>query len=101
MWTLLIHTERLLCWRRGHTDTVQNLIDRGADLDDVDNDGKSALMMAAERGHDEIIQILIDAGANVNAADKWGWTALTLAKYPSTVEILKKIERHSLNSQVS
>ncbi|NIM06561.1 MAG: ankyrin repeat domain-containing protein, partial [Deltaproteobacteria bacterium] len=53
--------------------------DRGADIDARDNDGKSALIMAALMGHADSVKLLLEKGADVNAHDNGGRTALSLA----------------------
>jgi ankyrin repeat protein len=50
----------------GHTEIVQLLLEKGADVNAKDDDGRTALMLAAEKGHTEIVQLLLERGANVN-----------------------------------
>ena len=57
-------------------DTLTLLLDRKADANDRDADGKTPLMFAAESGALEAVQLLIKRGANVNARDHVGKTAL-------------------------
>ena len=48
-----------------------------SDVDELDGEGATPLMMAAIGGHMEVIQVLIRLGAEVNHQDKVnGWTAL-------------------------
>jgi ankyrin repeat protein len=39
------------------------LLQAGADVDTVNDDGKSALMLANEEGHTSIVNLLKEAGA--------------------------------------
>ena len=65
----------------GHTATVQNLLDAGADINAKDdNEGQTALMFAASGGHTATIQALLDAGVNVDAKTKRGVTALVMTE---------------------
>ena len=48
------------------------LIEKGADVNAVEEDGWTALMIAAGNGHKEVCQLLIEKGADVNAVDEWG-----------------------------
>lgn len=55
-------------------------IERGADVNHVDSDGKTALMLNADNYcYKEPIKELIQAGADINMADKEGNTALYYA----------------------
>jgi len=64
---------------RGFTDTVQLLLDKGADVNTKDSDEETALFKASKFGNPDIVQILIDAGADVNAQNKIKSTALIVA----------------------
>jgi ankyrin repeat protein len=78
----------VLMWAAGHSDdvgdaaalsTVQSLVSKGARLDDADNRGRSAIMIAAELGHADIVAFLRKAGAATTLRDSAGATALDLA----------------------
>ena len=78
---------------------VKLLLAKGADVNAVDDQGNTALMLAANAGEFQIVASLIDAGANVNAKNKEGLTALGLAREsksagePSRAEILKRLTK--------
>jgi uncharacterized protein len=55
------------------------LVDRGARLDDKDNRGRTALMIAASLGHTSAAELLLSRGANVGGRDKSGKSAGDLA----------------------
>ncbi|MEI9899444.1 MAG: ankyrin repeat domain-containing protein [Hyphomicrobium sp.] len=83
-----------LMWVAGHADAagtndvadlVTLLIARGARLDDQDNRGRTALMIAASLGHDKAVELLLEHGADKRLLDKTGKTAADL----STSETLK------------
>ena len=65
----------------GDIDTVKSLLDGGADIEAIDEDGRSALMLAAYHGNYEIMELLLDRGADVNAKDHFGWSALMEAAF--------------------
>jgi ankyrin repeat protein len=78
-----------LMWAVGYTDeagvddvakVMTLLIDRGAQLDDQDNRGRTALMIAAELGHTGAAELLISRGADRNIHDKDGKSASDLAR---------------------
>jgi len=60
---------------------VKILLDNGADVNATTNDdnGWTALMIAADRNHEDVVEILLDKGADVNATDKHDQTALMKA----------------------
>ena len=52
-----------------------------ARVDVFDNEGRSALHLAAEGGSMEVIKQLLDKNAFVNSKTKLGWTALHYAAH--------------------
>ena len=64
-------TNRLLeeAVRRGHADTVEMLLDAGADIDARSASGSTALYDAALKGDGAIVSLLVNRGADVNAAE--------------------------------
>jgi hypothetical protein len=65
-------------------DFVKLLTEYEIDLDSVDNDGKTALIYAAQLGNKEIVRLLLTKGANLNVQDHSGRTAMNLA----TVDVM-------------
>ena len=51
------------------------LLDRGARIDDQDNRGRTALMIAAELNHEAAVDLLLARGADKSLKDKQGKTA--------------------------
>jgi ankyrin repeat protein len=58
---------------------VQLLLDNDADIEAKDNNGKTALLWAAERGRKPVVQLLLDEDADIEAKDNNGKTALLWA----------------------
>eukprot|EP01033_Poteriospumella_lacustris_P009395 gene9395-6726_t len=76
---------------RGHRSVVSFLVDGNADIEVVDNSGKTPLMLAAMEGHDGIVADLVKLGADVNVQDMHGNSALFLAvhrNHSSTARLL-------------
>jgi ankyrin repeat protein len=61
------------------TDSVRALLDAGAKVDEVDDDGISVLSWAAIANRVEMARLLIQRGADVNHVDKKGMTPLLYA----------------------
>jgi ankyrin repeat protein len=77
-----------LMWAAGHDDGVGDgaavevaelLLERGADIDAIDNRGRTALMTAAERGNAAAVATLIAHGAGRALRDNSGKIACDLA----------------------
>ena len=62
--------------RAGDTERVKKLLDDGAPLDEKDEDGDTALMLASNKGHTEVVKLLLDKGALLDGKNKGGDTAL-------------------------
>jgi uncharacterized protein len=86
-----------LMWAAGHDEGVSaiaceriidTLLTHGAVLDEVDDRGRTALMIASELGYADIIEFLLGRGANRTLRDKRGKTALDLAANSSVREKL-------------
>lgn len=79
-----------------NTETIEMLLDKGANIEATDNDGNTALMLAASgydayHGNTETIEMLIDKGADIEAKNKFNKTALMIAaeeRCPKAAEML-------------
>jgi hypothetical protein len=69
----------MLACEAGHLDKARLLIDRGARVNLVDQEGFPALMAAASGGHIDLVRLLIDRRADVNAKTDFWFTPLMLA----------------------
>lgn len=65
---------------------VRERLAAGADCNQRNGDGATALMLAAHAGNLDLVRILVAAGADVNAADERGWSALTKAVYNADLD---------------
>ena len=75
----------------GHKEIVDRLINAGADINVVNNNGNTALMEASYNGYKEIVDRLINAGAAINASDKYDYTALMGASNWGHKEIVDRL----------
>ena len=83
--------EAILRWaaENGHGEIVQALLQKGADVNAKDAQGRTALMLAVERGHAAAVQVLLEHGADVNLKDAQNQTAVMRAKaYPLLLQAL-------------
>jgi uncharacterized protein len=74
-----LNTEFLVAVLRDDAAKAKNLLDAGADIEAKDEEGKTALIWAANEGYTETCAFLLEKGANVNAKNCNGCTALMYA----------------------
>src|SRR6185437_14523793 len=88
----------LLMWASGPDEKVPDaqaievvsyLLDGGAHIDDRDDRGRTALMIAAEGGHSEIADLLLKRGADPSLKDKAGKRAADLTVLTALRERLR------------
>lgn len=75
----------------GNLKGVKEVVDAGADVNGIDEEGRTALMLSAFNGFSEIVLLLLDEGASIDWRDGMGRTALLYAAtgpFPETVKIL-------------
>jgi ankyrin repeat protein len=80
----------------GHTETAGLLLDRGAAIEAKDNDGKTALLLAATWGRTDTVRLLLVMGAAADATDISGCTPLECAVlngHTHVVELLMNVGR--------
>ena len=83
---------------KGYKDVVKLLLAQpGIQLDAINIDGDTALMVAAEKGHLEIAEMLLKAGAQVSITNKRGETATSLARETLARQqaMVSKLQSHS------
>jgi len=65
--------------RTGDIEAVKKQLAAGANVNELEADGTSALLWAAYQSSPELVQLLLKAGADVNAANSFGVTPLLQA----------------------
>jgi ankyrin repeat protein len=78
-------TATMYASRQGARDAVRALAEAQADLDLVDPEGTTALMLAINNAHYGVAAELIEQGADANVADATGMTALYAAVNMNTL----------------
>ena len=89
---LLIEGSRPSCITQhwgGHTEIVQILIKDGADPNETDEKGRTALHWAIANNDDlALLRVLLEAGADLDAQDAWRETPLHLAQSEEAYDLL-------------
>ena len=68
------------CAGLGQIDAVEKLIKQGADVNEVNQDGDTAILIAAMRNDLPMTKILIAAGSKVQTKDQLGYSPLFWAQ---------------------
>ncbi len=67
--------------RSGDSSRIRCLLEEGADPDEADANGTTALIMASSVGQLEAVKILLSAGADATKKDDLGWDAYNAAMF--------------------
>jgi len=94
----------------GWIPSVRYLVEElGADVNQRDHNGYTALHHAASRGDDAMVMYLVEQGADVTVVSRAGQTTVDMANgpaqriqpYPSTIRLLESLGAHNNNNCVS
>jgi uncharacterized protein len=78
--------------------TVQQLIQNGVNVDELDSNGDAPLVIAAYKGYNEIVKLLLEAGADVRAVDPgMKATALHAAAYAGRTEAARLLIQYNID----
>jgi len=72
----------------GDTNTILTLLNKGANVDEKDEYGETALMHAAYNGHNKTVKLLVEYGAKIDIKDNNNQTALHFAALNGHKEIV-------------
>ena len=84
----------------GHTEIVKFLIEKGADIEDKNNNGYTPLIWTSSYGYTEIIKFLVEKGADIEAKNNNGDTPLICAFENRRIEIIKFLIEKGANYEV-
>jgi ankyrin repeat protein len=84
-------------WSYVNMSKVQDLLERGADVNAKTNSGQTPLHWASSMNELEIAKLLIDRGADVKAKDDWGKTPLHRASWNNHIEIAELLLNRGAN----
>ncbi|KAJ4708332.1 Potassium channel like [Melia azedarach] len=82
---------------RGDDLLLHQLLKRGLDPNESDNNGRTALHIAASRGSENCVLLLLDYGADPNSRDSEGNTALWEAMLGGHEHVIKLLIENSAN----
>ncbi|TTC73824.1 Ankyrin repeat domain-containing protein 63 [Bagarius yarrelli] len=77
---------------------TQLLLEKGADVNSRDENGRTALSLACELGHLDSVKLLVQFNANPELTDTWGNSALTYAAYGGHSQVLTIAGRKGINN---
>lgn len=77
----------------GQKHLVEELIDRGANVNEKGPRDSTALMFAAGGGHLEVVRVLVEKGADLSATEHGGWSAMMHAAIDGHRDIVDFLER--------
>ncbi len=92
-------TPVLFAARAGDAESARLLLKAGADPNDAQPDGVSALVLAAHSGNGHVAALLLEHGANPDAFGS-GYTALHAAILRSDLTLVKALLAHGANPNV-
>lgn len=73
----------------GEAESVQQMINKGENIDITDETGLTPLMAASFLGDSKIVEIILKAGANIEQKDNEGLTALMFACNAGKLDVVK------------
>ena len=74
---------------------IRELMKRNAFLNQKDNKGATALMLASAAGHDKIVKLIVDGGADVRIKDRNQNTALEYAQKNSNGKVEQLLQLYA------
>ncbi|XP_039523909.1 kinase D-interacting substrate of 220 kDa isoform X1 [Pimephales promelas] len=94
-------TALMVASEQGSLEIVQELIQRGANVNLDDIDCWTALISAAKEGHTGVVKELLENNANVEHRDMGGWSALMWAAYKGRVEVAQLLLEKGANPNIT
>lgn len=77
--------------RDGFTEIARLLLDSGADVNWIDGEGVTPLILASFKGHENLVRLLLERGAEIDIQDQWNRTALDYALRRGETDAIAKL----------
>ena len=78
--------------KRGDIDAIMRLLDDdGAEVNQVNESGATALLFACQCGHVDAARVLLDRGADVHTSNSYNTTPLHMACYKGHIEVVRML----------
>ena len=71
------------------------ILERGADVNEVNNEGRTPAHVACEHNQIKVLEILFNYGANINVQDAYGWTPIHVCMMNHAEKCLTFLLQHS------
>lgn len=81
-------TPLMIAAEKGHAQAVGLLLDKGANINEIDQHKRTPLHFAVWKEHKEVVRILLQYGANPNTKDVLGFTPLQMALFTRNAEVI-------------
>lgn len=79
---------------QGNVSQAAKLLQQNVDIDLVNLEGYTALMVAAKTNNGSLAKLLLEKGANANIRNKYRETAIMLASYQGQTDMAKLLHSH-------
>jgi hypothetical protein len=89
----MTNTNLITASKEGDIKTVKALLERGADVNEQDKEGWTALMYAAARGDSALVKLLLASEAKIDEWNQDGATALGLAAQEGHKEVARLLRK--------
>jgi hypothetical protein len=78
---------------------VEYLLEKDVSMEALNNDGNTAIIIAAKKGHKECLSLLLEKGTNIEAKNKYGDAALIQAAKYGNKECLSLLLEKGANAE--
>ena len=88
----------------GNYEGVKELIESGADVNSLDKDKISPIILASFNGHNDIVKLLIEYGADINIVNIFGYNAIMAAASNGHIDVFDTLLKngadiHQINNE--